>query len=271
MNDFDKKVDRAIKFIKSVGNSGNINVAYSGGKDSDVVRRLCELAGINFTLVYNNTTIDPPFTLARNKRVGAIVNQPKYTFLQLVEKKGLPSMFRRFCCSYLKEQYISDKLILGIRRAESVKRNKRYLEPQACRIYSNKKYTSQFLPIISWADEDIFRFIEEENLKLHPLYYTNGKLDITKRLGCIGCPLKGDRGRSDFIEYPKMLRQIVRSYSKYVNNHKAIEGIYEDIIWNLFYSNHGDEKFQQTFHGLFSPPDPKKLLETYFNVNLTLK
>lgn len=270
MTDLEKKVSQSVRLIRSVNRCSDVIIAYSGGKDSDVIRSLCIEAKVPFRMVYNSTTIDPPGTINRNLSLGAVINRPKKTFLQLVAKKGLPSINRRFCCEVLKEQYIAPRLLLGIRREESVKREKRYVEPTACRIFSKKKYCDQIYPILFWSNEDIKTYIEGMNVKVHPLYYSDGQFDINRRLGCIGCPLQGDRGKRDFLQYPKMLRQWVKAYTQYVNTHKAVEGIYEDVLWHLFYSNHGNEKYNQNLHGLFEAPNAKELLEDYFHVDLTI-
>lgn len=270
MTDLEKKVSQSVRLIRSVHRCGDVVIAYSGGKDSDVVRSLCIEAGVPFTMVYNSTTIDPPGTISRNLRLGAIINRPKQTFLQLIAKKGLPSMVRRYCCQVLKEQYIAPRLLLGVRSDESIKRKQRYVDPTACRLFSKSRHCDQLYPILYWSDKDVKEYIEGMNVSVHPLYYTNGKFDVSKRLGCIGCPLQGDRGRHDFLQYPKMLKQWIKAYANYVNNHKAVEGVYEDIVWHLFYSNHGNNKYKQNFHGLFDAPNAKQILEDYFNIDLTL-
>lgn len=268
MTTLEKKVSQSVRLIRSVYKAGNVIVAYSGGKDSDVMRHLCIEAKVPFTMVYNSTTIDPPYTISRNLSLGVKIQRPKYTFLELVARKGLPSLTRRWCCELLKEQYIAPRLLLGVRQAESIKRKSRYIEPTSCRVFRGKKKCDQIYPLLTWSDDDISNYIINDSIKCHPLYYDDGIFNVNKRLGCIGCPLLGDRGRSDFIKYPKMLRQWARAYSKYVSSHKAIEGIYEDLVWHLFYSNHGNDKFQQSFHGLFQPPSAKGLLEDYFHIKL---
>lgn len=265
---FDKKLKQSIRLIQAYNKWKPLTLAYSGGKDSDVVRELCALAHVPVTIVYNSTTIDPPFTLPYVISRGAVVQRPKKTFFELVAEHGLPSMFRRFCCSYLKEQYIGDCVLLGIRGHESVKRAARYKEPAQCRLFSKSCRSELVLPIVHWENSDIVTFHDTFNLKFHPLYYDGGKFDVTRRLGCIGCPLRGDRGVSDYLKYPKFLRQLCRAYSKYVDNHKPVISVYHDVVWQLFYSNHGDNKFQQTYFGLFTPPSPKQFLEDYFHIEL---
>ena len=63
MDDYQKKVARAIRLLKSIPQDGDIEVSYSGGKDSDVILELAKMAGIKFRAIYKNTTIDPPGTI----------------------------------------------------------------------------------------------------------------------------------------------------------------------------------------------------------------
>lgn len=270
MNDFFKKVEQSKRLLSAYGKKHDLTIAYSGGKDSEVLLDLAKKTGVSFRVVHNVTTIDPPGTISHCIRAGAVINRPKMSFFELIAKKGLPSMFRRFCCSYLKEQYIGQYVALGIRRCESVKRAARYDEPTACRVYTGGKESEQIFPILEWNDEDVANYVKMEHLQCHPLYYVDGHFDVTRRLGCLGCPLQSDRGRADFIQYPRLLRQYVKAYQRYVSSHKAVNGVYEDIVYQLFYSNHGEKKFEQTFHGLFAPPDAKQLLENYFHIELPL-
>lgn len=65
------KVDRAIKLIQSAGADGSVvEVAYSGGKDSDVILELTRMAGIRYRAIYKNTTIDPPGTIRHVRQGG---------------------------------------------------------------------------------------------------------------------------------------------------------------------------------------------------------
>lgn len=95
---------------------------------------------------------------------------------------------------------INNKIILGIRKCESTKRAKLYKEPTKCRIYSKKKKVQEILPILYWTDKDILEFIEDRKIKLHPLYYKpDGKIDVKKRLGCMGCPLMSAKKKKRFF------------------------------------------------------------------------
>lgn len=174
-----KKIDQSIRLLQSVQKryDGEIELAYSGGKDSDVILQLTKEAGIRYRAIYKNTTIDPPGTIAHVKEMGVEILRPKENFFQLIAKKGFPSRFSRFCCEALKEYKVLDKTIIGVRKAESRARKERYNEPTECRYFGAKKeenHVEQIYPILEWTDEDVRDFILDRDLKLAPLYYDTG-------------------------------------------------------------------------------------------------
>lgn len=127
-----RKVDSSIRLLRTIQAAHPddvIEIAYSGGKDSDVILQLAKEAGINYRAIYKNTTIDPRGTLQHVRDMGVEVLQPKQSFFKLVEQKGLPGRIRRFCCEQLKEYKVLDVVVMGVRRAESAKRAERYKEP----------------------------------------------------------------------------------------------------------------------------------------------
>lgn len=173
-----QKITRAIALLQSVqrGYDGEIEVAYSGGKDSDVCLQLAKEAGIRYRAIYRNTTIDPPGTIAHVIRMGAEIRRPQETFFQLVAQKGFPNRFSRFCCEKLKEYKVLDKCIMGVRKSESSKRNERYSEPTECRFYGRKteaNHVEAIYPILDWTDDDVLAFIEDRHIQLAPRYYIN--------------------------------------------------------------------------------------------------
>lgn len=59
MSDLTKKIDRAIRLLRQIPrDKGPIELAYSGGKDSDCILRLAQMAGIPFDAIYKNTPND---------------------------------------------------------------------------------------------------------------------------------------------------------------------------------------------------------------------
>lgn len=171
---YQRKVEFAIKLLRHIPQDCEIELSYSGGKDSDVILELARMAGIPFRAIYKNTTIDPPYTIQHCKEKGVEIFAPKMTFFELIRKKGLPSRYKRFCCEVLKEYKVCDRAIQGVRRTESVSRAKRYKEPEICRVYPHKEKARIYLPILEWTDADVERFITEQGIKCHPLYYDRG-------------------------------------------------------------------------------------------------
>lgn len=266
-----EKVDKAVRFIKSVSSSENGFIAFSGGKDSVVLNFLAKEAGCKFPLLHNVTTIDPPGTLSFCEKNGAKLLRPKRSFLDIVEAKGMPTMFRRFCCKELKERYIGSKGLYGIRKDESVKRSKCYDDYADMYYYSKKVYTERFFPMLIFTDDDVANIINEHSLECHPLYYDHeGHFCVDRRLGCIGCPLQGDRGKMDYLEYPKLLNQVLKRLVIFHEKHgRTKRDAYLNAVYNLFYSNHGSKKYKQTYQGLFDT-DPCEILNEYFFLDLSL-
>lgn len=263
------KVKKAIRLLQSMQFDSIPELAYSGGKDSDVLLWLCKQAGIKFNAVYKSTTIDPPGTIAHVEANKVNIIRPKENFLQLIEKKGLPTMWRRFCCQVLKEYYTNPIVFNGVRSCESVRRKARYKEPTTCRVFSKKCKSQIIMPLLNFTNEDIETLITKEHIQCHPLYYDEkGKFHVERRLGCIGCPLQSDRGRFDYLQYPKLFKQVVYRFLTYCNTHNYKDDPYIKLIKLVFYSNHGMQKFDQHFHGLFPANAPKTILEEYFQIEL---
>ena len=271
-----KKVDFAIKLLQSIPQDGDIELSYSGGKDSDVILELAKMAGIPYRAIYKATTIDPPQTIAHAREMGAEVIRPEKTFFQLVSEFGYPNRFQRFCCSVLKEYKICDRAVQGIRRSESRKRAEKYKEPEVCRVYSAKEKVKVYLPILEWTDEDVAEFIKERNIKCHPLYYQGGQFDVTQRLGCMGCPLASRKKRIQFFkEKPKWLKAWIRAGQKWYiseayqngNSKYHFKDAFEAMGYLLFCDNMED--FKEKTYGLFCDFDWKEFLQKEFNVDLS--
>ena len=271
-----KKVDFAIKLLQSIPQDGDIELSYSGGKDSDVILELAKMAGIPYRAIYKETTIDPPKTIAHAKEMGAEVIRPKKTFFQLISEYGFPSRFQRFCCSVLKEYKVCDRAIQGIRRSESRNRAERYKEPEMCRVYSAKEKVKVYLPILEWTDEDVAEFIKERNIKCHPLYYRGGQFDVTQRLGCMGCPLASWKKRIQFFkDNPRWLKAWIRAGQKrykseaYQNGgakHK-FKDAFEAMGYLLFCEN--IDEFKEKTYGMFGDFDWKEFLQKEFNIDMS--
>ena len=275
--ELEKKVERAIRLLQLIPQDGDIELSYSGGKDSDVILELAKMAGIPYRAIYKATTIDPPQTIAHAREMGAEVIHPKKTFFQLVGKSGFPSRFSRECCSVLKEYKVCDRAIQGIRRSESRKRAERYKEPEVCRVYSAKEKVKVYLPILEWTDQDVAEFIKERNIKCHPLYYSReGQFDVTKRLGCMGCPLASRNKRIQFFkENPKWLKAWIRAGQKWYTSEKYQNGkakhkfkdAFEVMGYMLFCDNM--DEFKERTYTLFGEFDWKEFLQNEFKIDMS--
>ena len=271
-----KKIDQSIKLLKVACKGKQVEVAYSGGKDSDVILQLAKEAEIDFVPIYKMTTIDPPGTIKHAKENGCEIRRPEKTFFQLVREKGLPSRFTRFCCAYLKEYKIMDNAIIGVRRAESTKRAKRYKEPTQCRIYGNGEHVNQIFPILDWTNDDVKNYILDRGIRCHPLYYDDkGDFRVERRLGCIGCPLASN-AKNEFKRYPKFVKAYIEAARVFLDGKSERKDKYRDP-YVLFYANYfcptaeDYHNFLNQIDGnnLFAEKiDVKKFLEEYYKIEL---
>jgi phosphoadenosine phosphosulfate reductase len=283
MKSIEEKISFAIKLLQSIP-SEEIELCFSGGKDSSVILELAKMAGIKYRAIYKATTIDPKGTIRFCRENGCEIIRPNKTFFDLIKERGFPTRRCRFCCDVLKEYKVLEHAIIGIRVSESRAREKNYKEPQICRIYGNggrkKKDRSNvvcvYLPILDWTDSDVEQFINERNIQCHPLYYDEqGKFIVERRLGCIACPLisKG-RQLEDFKRNPKFVKLYIKNGLEWWNKPRQkeiasktkFESIYDLFVHNIFFSSY--ENFMIFKNGFLDDRDCKKMLEDYFKINL---
>lgn len=122
-----KKEKRAIEYLKAFEPKDEpYYLCYSGGKDSDCIRILAELAGVKTDIKHNLTTVDAPETVHYvQKTIGREnIEHPELTMWQLIVKKKIPpTRLARYCCAELKEKGGKGRVkITGVRWAESKNR-----------------------------------------------------------------------------------------------------------------------------------------------------
>lgn len=279
-NELQKKIDRAIKLIQSASkiaaeNGSELEVCYSGGKDSDVILELTKIANVKYRAIYKVTSIDPKGTIKHALKNGCEIVPPKKNFISLLAYFGMPSRLNRHCCRHLKEYKILDYAILGIRSGESVARKKRYKEPEQCRVYNKKEKVRQYFPILDWTNDDVAQFIKEHKIQCHPLYYDeNGNFDVNKRLGCMACPLMSHKQRlKEFKKYPNMVKLYVRGGGYFLDSHPLskiatlCKDAYQFFCFDVF-CERSNIRFQEKFgKTLFDDGiNCKEFLENYFNI-----
>lgn len=208
----DEKVEKAIDRVKTFAPKDGtpVYVAFSGGKDSVVLKEIVRLSGVPFDCHYNVTTVDPPelVQFIRAEHPDVEFHYPEKSMYQLILwKKMMPTHIMRFCCDWLKERGGKDRTVAaGVRWAESFRRAQQAKLVRPC-IKHNSIVVN---PIIDWSDADIWSFIGELGLPVCSLY-SEGWL----RLGCIGCPMGGPCGmRKDFERWPAHLRIYYRAAAK---------------------------------------------------------
>lgn len=107
-------------------------IAYSGGKDSDVMLDLAEkeLSVDDFIVANSHTTVDAPETVyhirnvfkrLEDRGVKTQIIYPEISMWRLIVKKGMPpTRLQRYCCKELKEISVPNRLVsLGVRAEES--------------------------------------------------------------------------------------------------------------------------------------------------------
>lgn len=134
MSELDKKVKTAIARLKAFEpETEPYYLCYSGGKDSDCIRILAQLADVRHDIVHNLTTVDAPETIAYIKSIpGIIIDKAMdkdgnhVTMWNLILKMGRPpTRLVRYCCSVFKEKGGKGRMkITGVRMSESVNRQK---------------------------------------------------------------------------------------------------------------------------------------------------
>ena len=127
-------------------------VGFSGGKDSQALLHLVQLADVKHEAFFSPTSVDPPEVIRFIRQ-----NYPEVTFTKLKrsiydvfrEKKVLPSMRMRWCCAEFKEHGGEGQVTLvGVRKAESTKRAKRKVVE-----VPGHKFSGDFEQFEQWSEE----------------------------------------------------------------------------------------------------------------------
>jgi phosphoadenosine phosphosulfate reductase len=239
------KVKIAIDRLKQYEPPEGYYLAFSGGKDSCVIKQLAIESGVKFDAHYNVTTIDPPelVRFIRKHHPDVIFDRPEEPFLWKLVKKGFPLRQARWCCELYKEQGGNGRTVItGIRWEESVRR-----KSWDIKTVTPKKTIIN--PIIDWDSEEVWWYIESWGLPCCELYDQG-----YYRLGCLFCPFKPVRERlkelQDYPGYEKAFRI-------------AFNRLYEDRLTNnpvaVSRWQSGDEMFDWWIHGETKPKDKKTI------------
>ena len=158
-------------------------LAYSGGKDSQALYHIAELAGVKFKAHFSPTTVDPPQLIRFIRR-----NYPEVEFgkvdmsmYDVARQMGMvPTMKLRWCCAKFKEASGGGQVTLtGVRHAESIKRAQRKLVE-----VSGHKFAGDLDEFDTWSRERIekkFKNINQDEFsrdKAQEIRCINGKDSI---------------------------------------------------------------------------------------------
>lgn len=211
------KVEIAIARLKEFEPEEGYYLAFSGGKDSQVIYELAQMSGVKFDAHYNLTTIDPPELVyfIRNNYKNVIIDKPKKNFWQLILDNRLPPLAGKmpYCCKELKHCYGNNRTkILGVRKEESVSRkiNRRLIE------LCQNNYGATLNPIIDWKEHEVWDFININKLEYCCLYNQG-----YERLGCIMCCKKSiDKRLQDVRNYPRYYNLFLKIFEKLIKLRK---------------------------------------------------
>jgi len=227
---FEKKIEFSKQLIRKTveKHSGKCAVACSFGKDSMVVLHLVLQFDPKVMVVYNNTGVEYPGTKEFKEKVkklwglNLVETWPEKTFWQCVQEYGYPKLRYKHgsprCCYWLKEKPTKllikregvEVLFLGLTGSESYQR-KWTIVNYGPRYHTRKNAPYEIVkvhPIAYWKEEEVWRYIRENDVPVHPAYsYTN-------RIGCLPCT-----GYKDWMILlarvnPRLLRKILKDRSE---------------------------------------------------------
>jgi len=228
-----EKVDLAIRTLQTYEDAAlrddpenGYYLCFSGGKDSIVIKRLAQLAGVRFVSHYSVTTLDPPELIRymREHHADVVWHRPKKALLTMVVDRGYPTRVSRWCCQEYKEGGGDGVFkVVGIRAAESPRRAKMWktLMRWDAKRHGGTADSWVLSPCFAWSDADVWEFIRAEGMAYCSLYDEG-----LKRLGCIGCPMARERGRrKEFARWPGYERGWRRAFRRLWANRLATNPI----------------------------------------------
>ena len=212
------KETEAILAIQKYEPEEGYYVAFSGGKDSIVIYDLVKRSGVKHDTHMHLTGIDAPEVVrfVRDNYPEVIRHKPKMPMFKLIIKKGIPpTRIIRYCCHELKEMGgVGRVVVLGIRKQESTRRRDRELYEESKRT-KNKMFLN---PIIEWSEQDVWDYIRKYGLE-YPALYDEGY----NRIGCIMCPMAGNKGMlKDKERYPKFYAAYIRTFDKMLKRREEL-------------------------------------------------
>lgn len=250
MSELSEKVQASIQRMKAFEPPEGYLLAFSGGKDSVVLKALADMAGVKYTAHYNVTSVDPPELVRhiREQYPDVAWEYPRYndgkriTMWNLIPRKHFPpTRVARYCCAELKERDGAGRYTLtGVRWVESNRRASTHgvvTMPNARpKTVPDGFERSKRGGIILNNDNDDARRVLEicyakqkkmvnpivdwedgdiwEFIKAENVPYCGLYDEGFKRLGCIGCPMAGKHRKIEFGFWPRYKQLYLNAFAR---------------------------------------------------------
>ena len=266
----DKNIDYSINLLRKaepmalrLDPENGFYLAFSGGKDSQALYHIAQMAGVKFKAHMNLTSVDPPDVIrfVRRQYPDVELIKPKMSIYDMTLKKHLiPTRTKRWCCAKFKETSGAGKVTLtGIRKQESTRRYKRN-EFETGKNgkasfsgtfdqWEEHEETILISPIIYWTERDVWKFLNEVVKVPHCSLYDEG----SRRIGCILCPMSNYKQKiKDCQRFPHAKHKWIQTIQKLIDggyiNHNFQDAEFGFNWWisgQSFSKFYADEVLQQ--------------------------
>jgi len=209
-------------------------ISVSGGKDSTatLLKALEEYEKEQLIVIFNDTGWEHPATYQYLDYLESVLDL-KIQHLKPKDNIDLPNLIRkmkrfphpsfRFCTETLKQtpfmNFIQDNKMfdstnwVGVRRAESIARRKKYLEVNPNMEYPVRMFYTSYtydlkrvrmrFPVVDLNVQEVFEYIKSKKIDVNPLYKTGHT-----RVGCYPCLLSSKKDIMRLLTDPVGLERI---------------------------------------------------------------